>query len=485
MASRSPIEQLKHHLLAGLGVAPALLLGACSSESPSDDEAGVTTNPSSSATTLDDGNEGNDGTSSGGSGVPPNPTTGVTTSPGDGDTGDGDTGDGDPGDGDGDGMKWDLAPQPDLPPLGDCTVMFTEPATLDEHPECPIVFDQGECWSNLYWGCIPLEPGQTCVEACPGGNCVVDWTNCAGDTLYEMPGELCGPYEIDGMCCTLGEVYEGCGTDGRPFVVAGVARQARLHAITPPRESSRLPGRVRERLASHWAAVARAEHASIASFAQFGARLLALAAPPTLVRAALLAADDEVRHAGFALARASEHGGSALAFGSLDTSGAVAPCESFTQTVLACVREGCIGETLAALELTTLADACTDPRLAASLRMIADDEARHAALAWRFVQWALVREPGLAPQVAATFERAVGSELQIESFDAHERELLRAHGCLPIDERRQLERAGLRDLVQPCVEALLAGTSSSEHRDVLAARRDELAVRAPHARARV
>jgi hypothetical protein len=460
MASRSPIEQLKHHLLASLGVAPVLLLGACSTDPPSDEEGGVTTNPSSSATTLDDGNDGNDGTTSGGSGVPPNPTTtGMTTSPDSGD-GDGDPDDGNPdsGDGDGDdGIRLDFLAEPDLPPLGDCTVMQTDAAALDEHPECPIVLDDGICWSTLYWGCIEPEPGQTCAEACMGGSCVGEWSNCAGDTVYEIPSELCGPYEIDGMCCTLAEVPDFCGTDGRPFVVAGVARQARLHANTPAREPSRLPERVRERLAAHWAAVARAEHASIASFAQFGARLLAVGAPPAMVRAALTAADDEARHASFALARASEHGGSTLAFGSLDTRGTANSHESFTDTVLACVREGCIGETLAALELTTLADACTDPRLAASLRAIADDESRHAALAWRFVQWAIALEPGLAPQVAATFDRIVGPELQVEPLDVHERALLRAHGCLPLDDRRQLERDGLRRLVAPCVDALLAG----------------------------
>lgn len=456
MATRSPIEQLKHHLLASLGVAPALLLGACSGEPPSNDEGGVTTNPSSSATTLDEGNDGNDETTSGGS-VPPNPTTGMTTSPDPGD-GDGDPDDGDPGDGD-DGFKLDVAPQPDAAPLGDCTVWQADPAVLDEHPECPIVLDDDVCWSTLYWGCIEPEPGQTCADACLNGECISDWFNCAGDMLYEFPVETCGPYELDGMCCSLAEAPDLCGTDGRPFVIAGVARQARLHASPSTREPSRLPERVRERLASHWAAAARAEHASIASFAQFGGRLLALAAAPSLVKAALAAADDEVRHASFAVARASEHGGVPLEFGSLDTSGAADPHESFADTVLACVREGCIGETLAALELTTLAEACTDPHLAASLRAIADDESRHAALAWRFVQWALAQQPALTSRVAATFEHAVGCERDVEDvddLDAHERALLRAHGCLPRDERRALTREGLARLIQPCAETLLA-----------------------------
>jgi hypothetical protein len=457
VASRSPIERLKHHLLASLGVSPALLLGACSGEPPSADEAGVTTNPSSGST-IDDGNDDAEGTSDGGSGVPPNPTTSTSTgTPTSADSGDGDpdSGDGDPGDGDGDPDKLDVAQEPDLPPLGDCTVTLTDASALDEHPECPIVLDDGVCWSSLYWGCTELEPGQTCARACVDGNCIADWTNCAGDTVYEIPSEFCGPYEIDGQCCTLAKIYEGCGSDGRPFVIAGVARQARLHANTSNRERSpALSEALRERLAAHWAAVARAEHASIASFAQFGARLLALGAPPTLVRAALAAADDEVRHAELALARASQYAQTALEFGALDTSGAGNPRESLADTVLACVREGCIGETLAALELETLADACDDPELAASLRAIADDEARHAALAWQFVQWALAREPGLAKRVAALFESLAGPEAQPEPLDAHERELLRAHGCLPADERRQLERAGLRELVQPCAHAL-------------------------------
>jgi hypothetical protein len=447
MASRSAIERLRHHLLASLGVSPALLLGACASEPPADDEAGVTTNPSSSATTLDDDDDA-DGTSDGGS-APGNPTTGATTSP--------DTGDGDTGDGDGDPVvKLDVAPEPDLPPLGDCTVMQTEPATLDEHPECPIVLDDGICWSNLYWGCIEPEPGLTCAEACAGGSCIADWSNCAGDTVYELPVEICGPYEIDGMCCSLAEIEEFCGTDGRPFVVAGVARQARLHGRARTRERSSLAADVRERLATHWAAVARAEHASVASFAQFGARLLALGAPSQLVRAALRAAGDEARHAELALARANEYGETLLEFGALDTSGASDRSESFAATVLSCVREGCIGETLAALEFATLADACADASLAADLRMIADDEARHAALAWRFVQWALAREPSLAKQVAAVFESAVDREATAACTMPKSADVLRAHGCLPANERQQLERTGLRHLVQPCVDALWA-----------------------------
>src|SRR5271170_8127653 len=63
--------------------------------------------------------------------------------------------------------------------------------------------------------------------------------------------------------------------------------------------------------------------------------------------------------------------------------------------------EGCIGETVAALEATeALAEGeGRDPALAAVLTMIAEDEARHAELAWRSVAW-MVRSFGAAAREA-------------------------------------------------------------------------------------
>jgi hypothetical protein len=203
-------------------------------------------------------------------------------------------------------------------------------------------------------------------------------------------------------------------------------------------------------------AIAQAEHASVASFAQFGARLLALAAPPALVRDALAAASDEVRHAELAIARASALAGRPLEFGPLDTRAASRASERLQDSVLACVREGCIGETLAALELGAAALACDDAELAATLRAIADDELRHAALAWRFVAWALDRVPGLAPAVAAVFDSLVVIAAAPEHFNAYERELLRTHGCLPSAERHRVRLDGVRELLRPCANALLA-----------------------------
>ncbi|HLT40718.1 MAG TPA: ferritin-like domain-containing protein [Enhygromyxa sp.] len=450
----SLLDDLRRHVLASLGVAPPLLLAACSGAPDQQETHGVTTDPSGDGTSLDDGA---DGTSSGGSSSTTASTTastsGPTTDPGTSSTGPEDD---DEGDGDGDEIKLDLPPEPDLPPPTDCMVTAVPTSTLDEHPDCPIVPD--EFCSDLFWGCVELGPGQTCQRLCPDGDCVIDWWSCDGDPVFDVPGNVCGPYEVDGQCCSLADVYNFCGTDGRPFVVAGTTRQADLRARGGGRLGAcELPERVREQLIDHWTAVARAEHASIASFAQFGARLLAIGAPPSLVRDALAAAGDEVRHAELALARASELTGVALEFGPLDVgeAGRASLTESFADTVLACVREGCIGETLAALELGAAALACDDVELAASLRAIADDEARHAALAWSLVRWALDRAPGLAPAVAAVFESLVVAEPAPERFDASERALLRAHGCLPSSERHRVRQAGVRALLGPCAAALL------------------------------
>ena len=57
----------------------------------------------------------------------------------------------------------------------------------------------------------------------------------------------------------------------------------------------------------------------------------------------------------------------------------------------ATVREGGIGETLAAYHAEIAASRAEDPVIRAALSTIADDEARHAALAWRSVAWVLER----------------------------------------------------------------------------------------------
>jgi hypothetical protein len=81
------------------------------------------------------------------------------------------------------------------------------------------------------------------------------------------------------------------------------------------------------------------------------------------------------------------------------------------------LREGCIGETVAALEALDDAATATDPVIEGVLRRIACDEQAHAELGYRFLGWALAGSSaearGETAQAAAqqliAFEREAGS----------------------------------------------------------------------------
>jgi hypothetical protein len=200
------------------------------------------------------------------------------------------------------------------------------------------------------------------------------------------------------------------------------------------------------------------EHASVAAFARFALQLMALGAPATLVAGAAAAIGDEVRHAQDCFALARRYADSDVGPGPVSLDGALDESNS-TDIVLATVREGCVGETLAALEAAEALQHCEDAVARAVLERIVAEETRHAELAWRFVAWALQTASGtpgageLRRVVQATFaaELATGAPGSIGEFD---REMAR-HGLLSAPVRQALRARALRDVVAPCAAALL------------------------------
>jgi hypothetical protein len=96
---------------------------------------------------------------------------------------------------------------------------------------------------------------------------------------------------------------------------------------------------------------------------------------------------------------------------------------------LAVFEEGCLGETIAALEAGVAAAAQQDPDARRALERIAADERRHAALAWRTLRW-LLDEFG-APVHAALRRRlltldARGNELRVRTIAEVTRPLMLA-----------------------------------------------------------
>ncbi len=440
-------RRFRSHILATLGLTPLSLALACSPSPGSDSSSGsggVTTDPSGSADAEvgdDDGDTINDEDDGSDDATATATSTSTTTDD----------------DGSDDGVKLDL------PGSGLCTANFISWEEADSFEGCAL--ELGEfCEPTPVLGCVIPEPGQDCADLCVDGDCVGDWYSCTPDSPWEMDGTFCGPYEIDGACCSVGlSVF--CG-EGRPFLVDGRLQTARLIAGEARAHAPELSPALRDRLATRWTEIALAEHASIASFARFTAELLALGAPPDLVRESAQAAIDEQRHAHEARRLAERWTGRTLRFGALTVTGCYGRtpkgkhhrgCLSLAEATEAAILEGCIGETLSALELAALAEGVDDPHLAATLSRIADDELRHATLAWRFVQWALERDPNLRERAAAAFASTPTPQLEDQLFadDPDTARALRRHGWQSLAERQRCWTEGRRNLITPCAEALL------------------------------
>jgi hypothetical protein len=145
---------------------------------------------------------------------------------------------------------------------------------------------------------------------------------------------------------------------------------------------------------ARWLRAARAEHASVAWFARAILELVALGAPLDLLEATQQALADEIRHARVCLELAdidAAPGTTSFAFSPL---AALAPRGGGVRRfALDTFVEGCVPETISAIEAARAAD---DDALAVDVRTtlarIADDEAVHAALAWRTLAWALAAD---------------------------------------------------------------------------------------------
>lgn len=177
-----------------------------------------------------------------------------------------------------------------------------------------------------------------------------------------------------------------------------------------------------------WTEIGRLEHSSVASFARVALELLALGAPAELVADVQRAGLDEIEHARLAFAVARAAGAGDVGPGPLPVPALSPP--SFVSFAVATLREGCVEETTGAVVARELAAREAQPALRGVLERIAEDEERHAELAWRTLAWALA---------------AGGAEVRAALRD----ELARlAPGA---GTRREV----IEHLVRPCLSALL------------------------------
>jgi hypothetical protein len=254
----------------------------------------------------------------------------------------------------------------------------------------------------------------TCVGLCQGDfflYCVLGPSTCADGGLL-----------ADSDAAPLIECVN-CPSSG--------GRRPRGLRTSEPR--ARRPG-----VGAYFAAMAHLEAASVRAFRDLEGALGALGAPRSFSRRARLAAADERRHA-----RATSR--LARRFGGLPPRPTVArsPLPSLFELLHDNAVEGCVGETFGALLATWQAERAADARIRATLRRIAVDEVRHAALAWDLFAWGALR---VTPAERTRLEAALGAALRALASRAgsgSSAAVQRLAGHPSVDaERRLLEALG-------------------------------------------
>lgn len=295
---------------------------------------------------------------------------------------------------------------------------------------------------------------------------------CDGGFIDYFPLEVQQP----GECC-YNSMFQ-CG-GGRPFLVAGAPRVAHSATRKDWHARQRCGDRALQRrsaawslspvqaaaLSGAWLGDALMEHASVAAFARFSLELLGFGAPADLVRDAQLAALDEVRHAQACFALASRFGGKDLGPGALQLDDAT-PRRSLEEFARCTFLEGCIGETFATLVAETGAQRSNDAQVCGVLGQIAEDEARHAELAWRTLGWVMAklsaaRRQGLVADLQSQLM------LEIALCRTEEKEASQGLGRIEpqlaaygrVDRRHMLELrlSALEQVVAPCLASLASG----------------------------
>lgn len=278
-----------------------------------------------------------------------------------------------------------------------------------------------------------------------------------------------GPTVQNDQCCY--ELQMSCYVYvGRAFLVddhlvkAEMQRGAGwLHGPLP--DASSLSPATRRALRDAWVKDGLFEHASVATFARFALQLLAVGAPAELLEYTLAAGRDEIRHAELCFALASAYEGEPLEPAGLPVPPTLQVATDLAGIVEETVVEGCIGETLAAMQAAEQLRRTKDPAVIAALEATIEDESRHAELAWRVVAWAIrVGGEPVRRVVEATFSAFEPPAAPVIDLTGVDLAAFEAHGRLSPREARAVALEAIERVVRPAAAALL-------ERDVLPRRR--------------
>ena len=205
-------------------------------------------------------------------------------------------------------------------------------------------------------------------------------------------------------------------------------------------------------LGSWLADTAHLEAASVNAFARMQRELVLHDAPGSLVKRAARAERDEVRHAR-TMTKLARRFGADEGDWSAPVRCADVPDRTLEAIALENAVEGCVNETYAALLAMWQAEHAREPAVRAAMKVIAEDETRHAALSWSVAEWLLPKLESASRQRVGRAIRDALDALVFESQRAARPELVAA-GILP-------DLASSRALAASLVDALSRAPETS------------------------
>ena len=274
--------------------------------------------------------------------------------------------------------------------------------------------------------------------------------------------------------------------DGRPFVVEGNVRSAisltcgldncdNSKSWTSGSTPSMLENStVANTIGLEWLQQAEAEHASIASFARHTLQLMSIGASSELILRSQRASIDEIEHAKMCYGFASKFMEVEIYPGPLDMIGSLDKL-NIEDIIESVIQDGCIQETISAIEGHFRAKYTSDEVVKNSLTKLAADETKHAQLAWDTIKWIVEKYPQHEVFVSKVFEKELKKEEKrsITKVKNHTEDIcdqsiienmLMRYGIPSKSKKDRVRDAAIGDIIKPVYEAGFEDFSSISHR---------------------
>jgi hypothetical protein len=177
------------------------------------------------------------------------------------------------------------------------------------------------------------------------------------------------------------------------------------------------------------------------AFDRLARELDAHAAPRRLVKAALRAKRDEIRHTKMAKGLATRAGGETRA-----PEVPALPVRDLFAIAMENAIEGCVAETFAALLAEVQWQRAKDDAIARAMKIIAADETHHAALAWDVAAWIESQLTPAQRALVSEARRAAATELRASFAAEYSQEVCELAGMPSAREAQSLIDTVTREL---------------------------------------